>query len=605
MNYFIGGQFTFDWTSHHLKRWEELLCDKVDTATDVLEVGSFEGRSALFFLQFLPKSRITCVDTFKGSTEHVTPGSDYASDMIKVETRFDANLQPFAARVEKRKGASIAILSELRAEQRLYDVIYIDGDHRATSTFSDAMLSWGLLDDDGVMILDDYRWKPEMPLAERPALGIEAFLGQIAGAYELLHRDEQIIIRKSRIAATNAFTISGRDMEELTGNALAPPLVSFVVINWNYARYVGATIDSIRRQDYPHFECIVIDNGSTDDSAEVIARHIDADPRFRVEILPENRGQLGAALWSLDKVNGGFVTFVDSDDVLFENYASIHIQVHMALRQSVAFTSANVTEMDSAGKTLTSSCRHHKLDRKHAQRGLRGEQTVLRLPTVSRSQYRFLDAHTASMPRWQSDWLWAPGSANMFRTSILRLLRLDDGSNPRMNATDGYFNTMCHAAAGSVLIDMPLSGYRLHSNNYHAVGESIEGVRGGTREYAAKSRELTYESVRLLIEQSERFEWLLRPNFWRVLDGVTRQSRSKLRIYFSHARAVEIFRDNAPKLNSVFGAEIFFQEIMERFSGAQARSILQAGFGGPTPWLVLRRTLFRNPRTFLKMRRKR
>ncbi|RWB77010.1 MAG: glycosyltransferase [Mesorhizobium sp.] len=605
MDYFAGGRFTYDWTSHHLKLWEEFLRDKIDTATAVLEIGSFEGRSALFFLQFLPKSRVTCVDSFQGSEEHVERGSKYEPDMVEVERRFDQNLEPFGDRVAKHSGDSVVVLPALAAEQRLYDVVYVDGDHSAASTYTDARLGWDLLDNDGVMILDDYRWGARLPTAKRSAAGIEAFLRQIAGEFELLHRDQQVIIRKSRIVATKSFTIAGRDIGELAGGALSPPLVSFVVINWNYGRYVGATIDSIRRQDYPHFECIVIDNGSTDDSAEVIARHVEGDPRFRVETLAQNHGQLGAALWALDKVNGGFVTFVDADDVLFDNYASMHIQVHMALRRNVGFTSANVAEMDSTGKTLTTSYSQLRLNMPDAKRGLRGEQTVLRLPTVSTSQYRILDDNTATIPRRHIGWLWAPGSANMFRTSVLRLLRLDDGSKPRMTSADGYFNTICHAVAGSALIDMPLSGYRLHSSNYFAAGESIEGIRGGTRSYAAKSQQFTYESVRFLIEQSDRFNWLLGLEFWPTVDRVTREDRPALRDYFRNEIAVEIFRQNAPQLRSVFGDGKFRREITNRFSGAQARSILRAGFGGRIPIGHLHKSLFRDFRAFLGMTRKR
>ncbi|MBZ9766684.1 glycosyltransferase [Mesorhizobium sp. CA6] len=605
MDYFVDGEFTHDWTSHHLKLWEELLGDKAGTATAVLEIGSFEGRSALFFLQFLPKSRITCVDSFQGSEEHLEPGSKHESDMAEVERRFDRNLKPFAGRVEKRKGHSLTILPGLAGEGRLYDVVYVDGDHCATSVYSDARLAWDLLDNDGVMILDDYRWGPDLPMARRPQAGIEAFLSQVAGEYELLHRGQQIVIRKSENVAAKSFTIAGRDIDGLAGGALSPPLVSFVVINWNYCGYVGATIDSIRRQDYPHFECIVINNGSTDDSAQVIARHVEGDPRFRVETLAQNHGQLGAALWALDKVNGGFVTFVDADDVLFDNYASTHIQVHMALQRSVGFTSANVAEMDSTGAALTASYQQLRLNRPGAQRGLRGERTVLRLPTVSPSQYRLLDASTATIPRAHVGWFWAPGSANMFRTSVLHLLRLDDGSKPWMTSADGYFNTICHAVAGSALIDMPLSGYRLHSSNYFATGESVEGIRSGTREYAAKLQKFTYESVKYLIEGSERFDWLSGGEFWPVVDRVTRENPDRLRDYFSDEIAVEIFERNAPQLRSVFGARRFSREVLARFSGAQARSILRAGFGGRIPMRVLSKSLLRDVRISLRIGRKR
>lgn len=604
MNYFEGRLLTHDWTSHHIKRWETLLADKADAAAHILEVGSFEGRSALFFLQFMPRSRITCVDTFGGSIEHLTPGSQHAANMAEVEARFDENMKPFAARVEKRKGASIAILSELRAQERIFDIIYVDGDHRAASVFTDARLSWDLLDHGGVLILDDYRWEPGNPVTERPAAGIEAFLREIEGDFDLMHRGEQVIIRKKASVTATSFSIAGRDIGDLAGGALAPPLVSFVVIAWNYASYVGATIDSIRKQDYPHFECIVINNGSTDDSADVIARHIAGDSRFRVETLAENRGQLGAALWALDKIQGGFVTFVDADDVLFENYASTHVQVHMALPRSVAFTSANVMEMDAGGKALTSSYLSHDLKRDNVVPGLRPAETVLRLPSVRPAEYRFLADRTATIPRRDSGWLWAPGSANMFRASLLRLVRLNDGSQPCMQPADAYFNVICHAFAGSALIDMPLSGYRLHASNYFATGESLAGIRAGTGNSAKRSTDLTHESIDFLLRESDRYDWILAGEFWRVVSHVARPDRQTPRAYFSDPRAVEIFMRHAPKLVAVFGAKAFRRQVLARFCGHPAKAILHAGLGDRLPFGTHYRLLRNDLRLWLRRRRK-
>lgn len=612
MDYFEGRLLTHDWTSHHLKTWESLLGDMTSSSVDVVEVGSFEGRSALFFLQFLPRSRIICIDTFGGSVEHVTGVSQHASNMAAVESRFDENMKPFAARVEKRKGHSITILAELRAQDRLFDIAYVDGDHRAAPVFADARLSWNLLKNGGVLILDDYRWKLEAPVAERPAAGINAFLQDVAGEFDLLHQGEQIIIRKNApvtretaLVEASSITIAGRDINELAGGALTPPLVSFVIIAWNYGRYVGATIDSVRKQDYPHFECIVINNGSTDDSAEVIARHIAGDSRFKVETLAENRGQLGAALWALDKIKGGFVTFVDADDVLFENYASMHVQVHLALPKSVAFTSANVTEMDADGKALTSSHQHHDLKRDDLVHGLRPAQTVIRLPRVGALQYRFLADHTASIPRRHTGWLWAPGSANMFRASLLRLVRLNDGSQPTMQAADTYFNTICHAFAGSALIDMPLSGYRLHASNYFSTGESLAGIRAGSGAFAKKSADLTYESIDFLLRESDRYDWILSGAFWTVINQLTLKGRRALRAYFSDPRAVEMFTRHAPKLVAVFGANVFRRQVLVRFSGGAARAILRAGMGRHLSLPTHVRLLANDLRATLRTRRKR
>src|ERR1035437_6166110 len=72
--------------------------------------------------------------------------------------------------------------------------------------------------------------------------------------------------RFASIMAGDGLTIDRIDCTEL---GLKPPLVSVVITSWNHARFVGAAIDSIRGQDYPHLECLVIDNGSIDDSRAV------------------------------------------------------------------------------------------------------------------------------------------------------------------------------------------------------------------------------------------------------------------------------------------------------------------------------------------------
>ncbi|MGZ8416799.1 MAG: glycosyltransferase family 2 protein [Methyloceanibacter sp.] len=118
--------------------------------------------------------------------------------------------------------------------------------------------------------------------------------------------------------------------------------MSLLIINWNYGTYIGATIDSIKSQDYPAIEVIVVDNGSTDDSRDVIGKHAGDDPRFRVVHLDENLGQLGAYFYAFELTSGE--TIVDADDILFPSFVSSHVQVHLALPSSVALTSSNVVE---------------------------------------------------------------------------------------------------------------------------------------------------------------------------------------------------------------------------------------------------------------------
>lgn len=91
--------------------------------------------------------------------------------------------------------------------------------------------------------------------------------------------------------------------------------VSIVVLNYNYARFVGAAIDSALRQTLPPGECevIVVDNGSTDDSLAVIGRYGD---RVRLVRQKVNIGQGQGYNLGIAAARGEWIVWLDADDVL-------------------------------------------------------------------------------------------------------------------------------------------------------------------------------------------------------------------------------------------------------------------------------------------------
>jgi predicted O-methyltransferase YrrM len=190
-----GKSFTTDWTSPHVPIWTELLSGRRHHSLNVLEIGSWEGRSTIFFLNYLPHSRITCVDTFGGSQEHNLP--ELRPFLEGVEERFDQNLAEFSERVEKIKGTSHRALPELALMSRRYDLTYVDGSHRAADVFSDAALAWPMVKPGGMLIFDDYTWNMMPDPIDRPQLGIDAFLASHAGQYREVHRGLQIAIEKN------------------------------------------------------------------------------------------------------------------------------------------------------------------------------------------------------------------------------------------------------------------------------------------------------------------------------------------------------------------------------------------------------------------------
>jgi glycosyltransferase involved in cell wall biosynthesis len=92
------------------------------------------------------------------------------------------------------------------------------------------------------------------------------------------------------------------------------PLVSVLIGNYNYARYIGAAIESVLAQDYPNFEICICDDGSSDESVQTIEQYVARDPRIRLVAQP-NGGQASAlnAAWQL--ANGDLIALLDSDDI--------------------------------------------------------------------------------------------------------------------------------------------------------------------------------------------------------------------------------------------------------------------------------------------------
>lgn len=193
-----GKEFSYDWTTQHTAVWKNILLPWQDRDARVLEIGTWEGRTAIFFLTYLPHSIITCIDTFQGTESllKLPEFSEWVEEIPHSEMRFDRNVAEFGARVEKIKNTSVNALDRLIAQGRTYDIIYVDASHRRDDVTADSIRAWQLLAETGLIIWDDYGWMPHYPASERPKDAIDGFLNAHAGSYVLLEKSYQVIIQK-------------------------------------------------------------------------------------------------------------------------------------------------------------------------------------------------------------------------------------------------------------------------------------------------------------------------------------------------------------------------------------------------------------------------
>ncbi len=107
------------------------------------------------------------------------------------------------------------------------------------------------------------------------------------------------------------------EREGVASNALVGlPLVTIVITNFNYRDYVGEAIRSALAQTYPNLEIVVVDDVSTDDSAEVIAKCLGGRRNTTLFRRVYNGGQGAAMLDGLRNSEGEFICFLDADDGL-------------------------------------------------------------------------------------------------------------------------------------------------------------------------------------------------------------------------------------------------------------------------------------------------
>lgn len=189
--------FSVSWFLNTVQQWRDFLLPLKYKELNVLEIGSFEGMSAAWLLDNIllhENSHITCVDPFTGSDEHdeKTKANLYDRFHNNIVKNFPEN------KITVMKQFSNDALLELGKKNEKFDIIYIDGDHHAKQVHEDALLSWPLLKDGGIMIFDDYMWDMNSgnPL-DNPKPGIDEFLEIYKDKCTLLHKEYQVFITKN------------------------------------------------------------------------------------------------------------------------------------------------------------------------------------------------------------------------------------------------------------------------------------------------------------------------------------------------------------------------------------------------------------------------
>lgn len=124
------------------------------------------------------------------------------------------------------------------------------------------------------------------------------------------------------------------------------PLASIIITNYNYGRFLPEAIDSVLNQNYQPVEVIVVDDGSTDDSQQIIANYGEQI----IPLLKENGGQGSAFNAGFAKSRGEVVCFLDADDVLLPS--AIATAVELLRAPNIVQVHWPLCAIDADGKPL-------------------------------------------------------------------------------------------------------------------------------------------------------------------------------------------------------------------------------------------------------------
>lgn len=126
-------------------------------------------------------------------------------------------------------------------------------------------------------------------------------------------------------------------------------LVSIITPLYNSERFVAKTIESVLAQTYPHWEMVVVDDGSKDNGPAIVASYAEADSRIRLYHQP-NGGCASARNHGLREAHGRYLVFLDSDDYWDSTF--LEEQLHFMQAKNARIVTASCRRVNEQGAEI-------------------------------------------------------------------------------------------------------------------------------------------------------------------------------------------------------------------------------------------------------------
>lgn len=128
------------------------------------------------------------------------------------------------------------------------------------------------------------------------------------------------------------------------------PLVSVIMPCYNMEKYIAATIHSVQQQTCPHWELLIVDDASTDGTADIVRSHQIQDDRIHFVVKPKHSGIADTRNQCISMAKERFLAFLDADDLWHPE--KLEQQLQFMKERNIGFSYSSYDCVDEEGKPL-------------------------------------------------------------------------------------------------------------------------------------------------------------------------------------------------------------------------------------------------------------
>lgn len=302
------------------------------------------------------------------------------------------------------------------------------------------------------------------------------------------------------------------------------PLVSIIINNYNYGRFLGEAIDSALKQTYPDTEVIVVDDGSTDNSREII----DTYKESIIPVLKDNGGQASAFNAGFAATKGDIICFLDSDDIFLPEKAEKIVNVFRDFPDiGWCFHRQKVMDVN------TGALLKRQETAWNAYATVKGENQIQSLAPEKNSS-RKCDFR-ADFRRGKVSFNAPATSGTCFTRSLMQQIFPLPEYEALKTAADRHVKFMALAQSLGFFLDEDLTIQRVHGNNAYTAVK-------GKEQHKVRSFTLTAYWMKAKLPETARFTNNLFASglglYWRIGE-IDPKSREYIQNYLSAASPIE------------------------------------------------------------------